>query len=377
MTEQESVRHTVVYFTTGDGVGQGSFLSDEMIGGKNCNTYLTVTLQDCVIEYTKKHHYGSNHMGKLKVRQGNTIEMRPVAWLWQGRIPRNKVTLIQGDGGEGKSSFTLFLEAGLSVGKAPPSFLDEEAPELEPMNVFYVSTEDESEDTALPRFVRFGGDINRYFDNDEKECHFELTEECFEEVYEVCHPGIMIIDPYQSFLPDGLHLGTVGEMRRIIAMMTRFAARHKVTILLIGHLNKNENSKDIHRGYGSGDIAAAMRNILKIEIDKKDETVRTLKVIKSNLDGACYDPVGIRLDDENRVELFDPREGEKSVYQIDMAVNIIRSNLVDGKAIQAIVEDEMEKSGIPDWTARRAIRRMGMEKTEIDGVKYLQIKTKK
>jgi len=60
-----------------------------------------------------------------------------------------------------------------------------------------------------------------------------------------------------------------------------------------------------------------------------------------------------------------------------MAVNIIRSNLVDGKAIQAIVEDEMEKSGIPDWTARRAIRRMGMEKTEIDGVKYLQIKTKK
>ena len=120
-----------------------------------------------------------------------------------------------------------------------------------------------------------------------------------------------------------------------------------------------------------------MRNILKIEIDKKDETVRTLKVIKSNLDGACYDPVGIRLDDENRVELFDPREGEKSVYQIDMAVNIIRSNLVDGKAIQAIVEDEMEKSGIPDWTARRAIRRMGMEKTEIDGVKYLQIKTKK
>ena len=67
---------------------------DEMIGDKNCNTYLTVTLQDCMIEYTKKHHYGSNYMGKLKVRQGNTIEMRPVAWLWQGRIPRNKVTLI-------------------------------------------------------------------------------------------------------------------------------------------------------------------------------------------------------------------------------------------------------------------------------------------
>ena len=164
-------------------------------------------------------------MGKLKVRRGNTIEMRSVAWLWKGRIPRNKVTLIQGDGGEGKSSFTLYLEAGLSIGKAPPSFLEDDDTKLEPMNVFYVSTEDESEDTALPRFVRFGGDINRYYDNDEKECHFELTEECFEEVYETCHPGIMIIDPYQSFLPDGLHLGTVGEMRRIIAPSARTATR--------------------------------------------------------------------------------------------------------------------------------------------------------
>ena len=71
-------------------------------------------------------------MGKLKVRQGNTIEMGPVAWLWKGRIPRNKVTLMQGDGGEGKSRFTLYLEAGLSVGKAPPSFLDDDEPELEP-----------------------------------------------------------------------------------------------------------------------------------------------------------------------------------------------------------------------------------------------------
>ena len=55
--------------------------------------------------------------------------------------------------------------------------------------MYYVSTEDASEDTALPRFIRFGGDNNRYYDNDEKECHFELTEECFEEVYKEGHPN--------------------------------------------------------------------------------------------------------------------------------------------------------------------------------------------
>ena len=250
-------------------------------------------------------------MGGLTVRCGKNIPRRPVLWMWQGRIPKNKVTLIQGDGGEGKSSFALFFGAGMSVGKAPPELINGMMMDSEitdPINVFYVSTEDESEDTALPRFLRFGGNEERYYDNDEKENHFEMTEECLEEVYKACHPGIIIIDPYQSFLPDGVHLGNLGEMRKVIAMMMRFSARREVTILLIGHLNKNEGSKDIHRGYGSGDIAAAMRNIIKIEVDKKNPTKRTLRVIKSNLDGACFEPVGIRQDEEKKIYLCNPRE---------------------------------------------------------------------
>ena len=311
-------------------------------------------------------------MGKLRIRCGSNIKVRKVEWLWNGRIPRNKVTLIQGDGGEGKSSFTLYFEAKMSVGETPPSFIDEDETVVEPMNVFYVSTEDESEDTALPRYIRFGGNVERYFDNDEKECHFELTEECFEEVYESCHPGLMIIDPYQSFLPDGLHLGTIGEMRRVIAMMTRFAARRKVTILLVGHLNKNESSKDIHRGYGSGDIAAAMRNIVKIEIDKKNTMVRTLKVIKSNLDGACTDPISITLDEENKVVVFDPQADRKK-SQIEHAVYIIRAHIVDGKAELSKVDEAMKAAGIHDKTAQRARSRANVEpkaKT-IDGIRYL------
>ncbi len=311
-------------------------------------------------------------MSKLRIRCGNNIKVRKVDWLWNGRIPRNKVTLIQGDGGEGKSSFTLYLEARMSQGEALPSFIDEEETVIEPMNVFYVSTEDESEDTALPRFIRFGGNVERYFDNDEKECHFELTEECFEEVYESCHPGLMIIDPYQSFLPDGLRLGTLGEMRRVIAMMTRFAARRKVTLLLIGHLNKNENSKDIHRGYGSGDIAAAMRNIIQIGVDKKNTGVRTLRVIKSNLDGACTDPVSFALDEENKIVVFDPQEESKR-NQIEHAVYIIRSLIVDGKAEMKKLDEAMRAAGIHEKTAQRARVRAKVEtkvKT-IDGIRYL------
>lgn len=293
--------------------------------------------------------------------------------MWPGRIPKNKVTLIQGDGGEGKSSFSLFFGAGMSVGKAPPALIDgvfTDCDSTAPINVFYVSTEDESEDTALPRFLRFGGNEERYYDNDEKENHFEMTEECLEEVYEACHPGLIIIDPYQSFLPDGIHLGNLGEMRKVIAMMMRFAARREVTILLIGHLNKNEGSKDIHRGYGSGDIAAAMRNIIKIEVDKKNPTKRILRVIKSNLDGACFEPVGIRQDEEKIIYLCEPRD-IGNAHQIDLAMQIIESKMKNGRALSNEVDALLDEAGIHSKTVSRAQNRVNVRRKKIGGVRYI------
>lgn len=312
-------------------------------------------------------------MGKLTIRCGKNIPRRPVLWMWQGRIPKNKVTLIQGDGGEGKSSFSLFFGAGMSVGKAPPALIDgvlKESEPVEPINIFYVSNEDESEDTSLPRFLRFGGDEARYYDNDEKENHFEMTEECLEEVYEACHPGLVIIDPYQSFLPDGVRIGTPGEVRRVIAMMMRFAAKREVTILLIGHVNKNEGSKDIHRGYGSGDIAAAMRNIIKIEVDKKNSAKRILKVMKSNLDGACYEPIGIQQDDEKKLYLCDPRN-IGNAHQIDLAAQIIQSKMKNGRALADEVDDLLDRASIHPKTVSRAQNRVNVRRKTVDGVRYI------
>lgn len=85
----------------------------------------------------------------------------------------------------------------------------------------------------------------------------------------------------------------------------------------------------------------------------------------------------MRLDDENRVEIYDPREDEKKGFQIEMAEAIIRNNLVDGKIELKQFNELMKASGIADWTARRAKKRIGMERNEIDGVKYLQQKRKK
>ena len=43
-----------------------------------------------------------------------------VGWLWEGRIPRGKLTIVEGDPGTGKSAMIMDLAARVSAGQAMP-----------------------------------------------------------------------------------------------------------------------------------------------------------------------------------------------------------------------------------------------------------------
>jgi len=49
-----------------------------------------------------------------------------------------------------------------------------------------------------------------------------------------------------------------------------WASTYDCAIVLIGHLNKKENSKDLYRSLGSIDVVAAARSVLQIERDEDD-----------------------------------------------------------------------------------------------------------
>ena len=76
----------------------------------------------------------------LEVIKASEIEPKEVKWLWYPYIPFGKVTLLQGDPGDGKSKLMLSIAALLSNGEPLP-FTDEE--ETEPMTIIYQTTEDE------------------------------------------------------------------------------------------------------------------------------------------------------------------------------------------------------------------------------------------
>ena len=89
----------------------------------------------------------------LEVVKASEIEPKEVKWLWYPYIPFGKVTLLQGDPGDGKSKLMLSIAALLSKGEPLP-FTDEET---EPMTIIYQTTEDDADDTVVPRFNSAGG----------------------------------------------------------------------------------------------------------------------------------------------------------------------------------------------------------------------------
>ena len=57
---------------------------------------------------------------ELKIINGSEVEPKEVEWLWYPYIPRGKVTIINGDPGDGKSTFVLSLAAIITSGRCLP-----------------------------------------------------------------------------------------------------------------------------------------------------------------------------------------------------------------------------------------------------------------
>ena len=92
----------------------------------------------------------------------NDVEIEQVEWLWEGYIPVDKLTILQGDSGKGKTMAMLNLIAAFTTGRDlldPPG-----SPQIrEPINVIYQTAEDGLADTVKPRLVAAGADsINAF-----------------------------------------------------------------------------------------------------------------------------------------------------------------------------------------------------------------------
>jgi hypothetical protein len=98
------------------------------------------------------------------IRKLSDIEAGKIEWLWSNRIPIGEITILEGDGGKGKSSLVAFLAAALSQGRALPD--DVSRP---PINVLMFAAEDDPSIVIRPRFERADADL-RIFEMPPAQC---------------------------------------------------------------------------------------------------------------------------------------------------------------------------------------------------------------
>jgi hypothetical protein len=96
-------------------------------------------------------------LSELKIRCFDDIEEEEVRWLWKPYIAFGKITVIQGDPGNGKTTPALVLAAIISRRDKMPTGDDE--PFIG--NVLYQSGEDNPYDTIKPQLIACGADCSK------------------------------------------------------------------------------------------------------------------------------------------------------------------------------------------------------------------------
>ena len=300
----------------------------------------------------------------VKIIRMSDVELTPVDWLWKPYLPFGKLSVLQGNPGEGKTYFAMHLAAACTNGKLLPNM-----ERLEPFNVIYQTAEDGLGDTVKPRLIEAGADLDRVLVIDDSDVQLTLSDERIEKAIIENNAKLVIIDPIQAYLGADVDMNRANEVRPIFMRLGQVAQRTGCAILLIGHLNKAAGMQSLQRGLGSIDIAAAVRSVMFIGKLKHDPTMRILTHEKSSLapPGASLafslgDESGFHWIGEYDItadEMLSGIEPQRET-KTQQAKDLICALLAGGK--QALSED-IDKAalerGIPGRTVRDAKRELG------------------
>lgn len=215
----------------------------------------------------------------LKIINMSDVESKEISWLWYPFIPYGKITIIQGDPGEGKTTLVLNIAAVLSKGQG----LDEHMKPEQPLHIIYQTAEDGLADTVKPRLEKAQADCNNIFVIDETDVSLSMLDERIEQAILKEKAKLMILDPIQAYLGAKMDMNRANEARDMTKHLGQVAERTGCAIVLIGHMNKNAGGKVAYRGMGSIDFFAVARSVLLVGRVKGQENRRAMIQIKNNL----------------------------------------------------------------------------------------------
>lgn len=231
-------------------------------------------------------------------RRLSDVTPEDVSWLWPGRFPYGKLSLLVGDPGLGKSFLTLDVAARLSRGTPWPDLRDTP---FEPANTVILSAEDDPADTIRPRLDAAEADVKRIHvieavqrteDGERAYFNLDLDLKPLEDCIGDTDARLVVIDPVSAYLGNrDSHRDA--DIRGLLAPLSDMAARHRCAVIGVTHMNKSGASRALYRAMGSLAFIAAARIAWLVARDNDNPGRRLMLPLKSNL---IKDPSGIAFE---------------------------------------------------------------------------------
>jgi len=296
------------------------------------------------------------------IRYFSEVRVREVDWLWHPYIPFGKITVIQGDPGDGKTTLILNIAALLSRGLPMPESTDYSLP----TSVLYQSAEDGAEDTLKPRLMSAGADCSRIAFIDESECGLTLNDVRIENAIKATKARLLVLDPLQAYLGEGNEMNRADGVRPMLKQLAAVAERTGCAIVIVGHMNKASGSKSIYRGLGSIDITAVARSVLLVGRIKNDTPVRVMAQQKNSLakEGT---PIAFEINEDSGIRWI----GEYDI-SVDELLNGESGAPSDSEKVTVVMEKLTEllaDEEVPCGRLYEMFREMDMGKRTVDRAK--------
>ena len=314
---------------------------------------------------------------ELKMIKMSEVQSQEIEWLWYSFIPYGKLTIVQGDPGDGKTTLILNIAAKLSKGEG----LDNDMKLTEPMNIIYQTAEDGLADTVKPRLEKAGADCERIVVIDESAKSLSMADERLEEAIIQTGARMLILDPIQAYLGGGMDMNRANEARDMTKRLGALAEKYKCAIILIGHMNKASGNKAAYRGMGSIDFFAVARSVLLVGRVEGEPNIRAVVQIKNNLAQFGH-PKAFELMESGFKWLGDYEITADEVLggiapkanKLEQAKQMLRELAETANAVQSNeIFDMAEEQGISKRTLENAKKELGIRARKINNSWYWEL----
>lgn len=292
----------------------------------------------------------------------STVSAVKVNWLWYPYLAEGKITLLQGDPGDGKSTMMLHLIGEISRGGKSPDGI----PFGTPGRVVYQCSEDGIADTIKPRLEACQTNCeNVAFINEEVHNGLTLDDERLLKTIVQFRPRLLVVDPIQAYLGHDSDLLVAGRARRLMRHLSEWASFYSCAVVLIGHQNKKDGAKGLYRSLGSIDVVAAARSVLQIERVEENPNIRIMHHIKSSLAPAGAD-VAFEIDPQNGFQWLTRDKGSEKTTHIlstkrEQAIIALKEMLSKQDMKVAEIKTILATYGVGEKSARALKKTLGIQ----------------